>query len=418
MQRPKTFVMIVGGVVVCLIGLRIFVASQETSGGATKYVQPDDRQDLALINRPVITPKGTFSVKLSRLPLPQSELVGINERGDTLFLTSPTEQEYQLVEGSKTTQIKAHKPDMRCYLLPSGATIQFSALPSYSGASSLIYPYDADAGSPKLFSDGSMAAIYRDTHFSKGKDGQMSVSVGRLGVSPVRTTSTYTIVREFHEALKLEDAVKQGKSQLFRGPGSREYIDYRKLISIVFETKYPPVVMAIDDDDHLWIVEKAWNRNGGHDYLRKLTPDHSELVALPDLYFQVERVACGKGGVAATFSNPTTRLPARSYVQRDGKWIELPIPQGYDVSFVQKVFADGSILGFVMTVGKQNPREVLWRGSSVAMLTEDPIWPKNGQISVVTRANERGQFCVRNILDQVSGESEFYMLQIDDINKE
>lgn len=417
MQRSKTIAVTTIGIIACLVGLRLFISRQENLSVPVKHEAPEDRKDLALINRPTIAPSGTLKFKLTRLPLPQAELVGINDRGDMLFLTNPNQREYRLVRGSQSAPIKAYEPDMRCYLLSSGSTIQFSALSTYSGASSLIYPFDPDAGMPKLFSDGTVATIYRDAKFTKAKDGQILVSAGRLGVSPIRTTSTYTVIRERHEAVKTVDAAKQGKTQLYRGPGSREYIDYRKLEAVLFETQYPPVVMAIDADDHAWIVEKAWNRHGGHDYLRKLSNDGSEVVALPDSYFQVERVVCGKGGVAATFSNPMTRLPARSYVRRDGKWMELPIPEGYDISFVQKVFDDGSILGFVMTVGKQNLREVLWKGVSVGILSEDPSWPKNAQISVVTRANGRGQFCVRNITDPTTGASEFYMLQVENIGK-
>jgi hypothetical protein len=182
--------------------------------------------------------------------------------------------------------------------------------------------------------------------------------------------------------------------------------------NVYYTSKYPLTILDIDDHENVWVRESTDPNKATQDHLLKFTGQKFERISLPPGYGGVDRVSCTGTMIAATFGNSIGPEPYRTFVRTGSEWKELPIPKGSVFSFVQKIFNNGLILGFVTDENRQNLQQVVWKDDSIRLLNELPAWPKKGQFSIVTRATRTGDLYVRSVLNTENGASENYLLNV------
>jgi hypothetical protein len=322
--------------------------------------------------RPIIEPKSIFTPKLTRSIYNYMPLVDMNDRGDYLFLKSPSGADYRefvhIYQG-KSVDSERLKGSTRWALTKSGNILK--------RIDQLVPPQGS------RMSNGYVGWAYNDIRFFRRfTDDGSSIYINSY-LRHKRLTSR--LVKE-----------KIGvKTKVF------------------YTSAYPLSLLEIDDKDSMWIKETLDPKTSNNDQLVRISESKSEKVALPTGYHSVERVVVGGNVVAATFGNIVGDQPIRSFVKSGAtSWRELPIPPKHMFSYVQKILNNGLILGFVTDENRENMHQVVWKGDSVAILNDHPSWPKMGLFSFVTRATKRGDIYVRNVLNTESGSSENYLLNV------
>ncbi len=182
---------------------------------------------------------------------------------------------------------------------------------------------------------------------------------------------------------------------------------------IYYSSHFPLSLLDIDKDGAFWVRESLDPKSSEHDQLLKISGSRIDKIDFPPGYGSVERVTSNGSILVATFGRIGGVPPVRTFVKEGTEWKELPIPSDRIFSFVQKIFDNGLILGFITDEKRENMLQVVWRGNSVAVLNECPAWPKLGQISFVTMVTAKGNIYVRNVLNTEAGTSENYLLHVD-----
>lgn len=407
----------------------IVVAGAAVVGGVFLYktqwseAQKEQRSGFQLgkpDERPAPTPKGSFEVKIERSSLPQSPVAGISDKGDVLLVASKEAGEYDLHQGGKVQHMKTPALNVRYYLTPAGTAIQLADEPITSGTSPNIFPYNESADRFKFFGDGTLAIVR--------KDAAMTESERKSKGLPAETKKRlfegdfYTFTRE---SLKPTDgdapAANGGRGGTTQEPNSpnkalggipKGYFNALVKGTQLYAAKQVLTVLATDEHDTAWISARTGSASKGTDKLFKFNGAAHEEVPMPEGYSNVHRIAATNGTVAGTFGILNGKLPFRSFIADGKSWKELPIPSGYECSFVQQVFNDGVILGYVTSWDGKNMKNVLWKGDSLVILNDVQGWPKNGELTLVNRSNHTGMVAVRNIQDQATGNSDYYLLSL------
>ncbi len=203
--------------------------------------------------------------------------------------------------------------------------------------------------------------------------------------------------------LELENAenVKEGSSAIVPGLSSKLY-----------KSNSPLTLLELSDEGTIWIRERNGNNANGNDKLIRIDPKSSEEIRFPTGYKDVMRVANTGANLVATFGKIEGDQPKRAHLRVNQGWHELPIPEGYDFSFVQKVLTNGAMIGYVTTADGKNIRQVEWLGDACVILNDLPNWPKQGLMSVIILANRKGDIYVRNVLNTDTNASEYYLLNV------
>lgn len=323
--------------------------------------------------RATLPPSGAASIQLTRSKYNSMPLVDMNDRGDYLFLaaspSSPAPRQYIHIFNGKSVKSEVVAASTRWMLTSSGKIISRTATGRVSpfltgrlGGTQNFWPYNELRFMSRFDEDGSS-----------------------FGIQFIMRNRTHSFAFERFGTDAKNEILYQSAREL-------QYIER-------------------SDNNTFWVREatdaKSINAN-----LVRLSQGKSETVTLPQGYSAVERMAQTGEKVAGTFGNITSDQPIRSFVKVGNDWKELPIPPGYVFSYVQKIFTNGLILGFVTDASRDVARPVVWDGDKVAELEKLPSWPKNGTYSVITNATRRGDIYVRTVLNTSSGASESYLMHV------
>ncbi len=295
--------------------------------------------------KPGTPPTGTFSATIERLPLINARLLAISDN-DVLFYNRDFQnQEYVLVAGKKEQSLKRVPGDPDLRLLPNGTVKMTHGLPISSSNATDIY-----------FNDGSF----------------LTVDVKNF---PGHKRATYFLKRDWHNAVRLPTSfapVTRLKSQE------------------IYRADNPVRFLEKTENDVIWIQDHNGTDSFGVDQLIRYEDGKTQVVAMPDDYKNVYRLAQTGDHIAATFGIVKGDLPYRTYLKTSSGWTQLPIPTGYDFSIVNKVFRDGTVLGNISTSDSKKSKNVLWRGNKLVILDDLPGWPKQGKKSDCVMANRNG----------------------------
>ncbi len=292
-------------------------------------------------------PSGTFSATIERLPLIKARLVSLSDN-DALFYNRDTQdQEYVLVAGKKEQAIKKEPGDPYPHLLPNGTVKMSHGIPISGPNATDIY-----------FNDGSF----------------LTVDVKNL---PGRKRATYFLKRDWHNAVRLPTSYMVAPVTLLK---SQE----------IYRADNPVRFLEKTEKDVIWIQDHRGTDSFGVDQLIRYEDGKTQVVAMPDDYKNVYRLAQTGDHIAATFGIVKGELPYRTYIKTSSGWTQLPIPTGYDFSIVNKVFRDGTVLGNISTSDSKKSKNVLWRGNKLVILDDLPGWPKQGIKSNSGMSNRNG----------------------------
>lgn len=180
----------------------------------------------------------------------------------------------------------------------------------------------------------------------------------------------------------------------------------------VYRSESPMTLLDKSDSDTIWIKDHTGNRATGADELIAITKTGRKSFKLPDGYSDVMRLANTGSHIVGTFGQIDGTQPVRSFLRDGEKWKELPIPEKFDFSFVQRIFNDGTILGFIASADGQKIRQVVWHGDACTILDDLDHWPRQGLFSIVVLSNRRGDIYVRNVLNSKTNACEYYLLNV------
>ena len=323
------------------------------------------------VYRKAVEPVGILTPKISRNNLSKLPLFDTNDRGDMLFLLSPPSakyREYLHVYNGKSVRSGRLGETVRLMLTPNGSLIK---------RFDFISPFGAGRSGSLNYGWG-----YNEYRFFKRftDDGSLIFIESKIR----KKILTTTLVKQ-----------KQGEPA-----------------KVFFTSHFQMGINEIDDSGSIWVREMADSRLRNHDRLLKFSGGQMTDVPFPPGYTTVERVAAYGSTVTATFGTVANNEPVRAFMQTPKGWKELPLPAGGTFAFVQKVFDNGLVLGFVTDENRDNMTQVVWKGDSVALLNKQPGWPRVGQLSFVNRANRKGDIYVRSVLNTESGISENYLLHV------
>jgi hypothetical protein len=337
------------------------------------------------------TPTGTFSVQIQRIPLHKPGLANfslrkpilsaISDNGVLLYQFDPfMSHEYYVVSEGIQQTIKRTDNDPVPYLMPNGQIKMINGVSSISDRFSSSYPHSLDRMGKLLYNDGSF----------------LQVGVANL---PGQKRATYTLDREWHNSA--------------RQPSFTRTPFVTKLKSeVIYQANNPVIPLEKTEKNVIWIQDHNGTESRGVDKLIRYENGNIQEVPMPDGYRNVQRVAQTGDHVAATFGIIRGDMPYRAYKQTKSGWMELPIPKGYDFSFAEKVFRDGTILGFVTTADTKKIQYILWRNDKLVVLNDQPGWPNAGSISVCVLANRNGLISVQDYADERLQRGTQYLLQL------
>ena len=297
--------------------------------------------------KPGNPPTGTFSVTIERLPLINARLLAISDN-DVLFYNRDFQnQESVLVAGKKEQSLKRVPGDPDLRLLPNGTVKMTHGL-----------PISSSNATDTFFNDGSF----------------LTVDVKNL---PGRKRATYFLKRDWHNAVRLPTSYMVAPVTLLK---SQE----------IYRADNPVRFLEKTENDVIWIQDHKGTDSFGVDQLLRYEDGKTQVVAMPDDYKNVYRIAQTGDHIAATFGIVKGELPYRTYLKTDSGWTQLPVPAGYDFSTVNKVFRDGTVLGNISTSDSKKSKNVLWRAKNLVILDDLPGWPKQGKKSDCVMANRNG----------------------------
>ena len=379
--------------------------------------------------RPSKQPDGTFSVELTRLPLPQLPIIALDDHGDVLFITSESKREYQTFENGKLQTLLSPAVNVQECLLQSGKIVQLTDEPIIPLSSPLSFPFREELKQPFFFSDGSIAitkpvrlqyirehmphlhlpakyANFKHDFFTLRRE---TIVCSLVPGSQTQTTST----RMRPNFAKTPGSPNQPTS--FGGSisvNSSNYINKIVHSAEVYASEKMLTLLCIEPDDTVWVSEHTGFVTAGSDQLLKIHGEQKDVIPLPKDYRNVHRIVATNGQVVGTFGITNGNEPFRAFLKQGANWNELPIPEGFDCSFAQQILANGMILGYITTWDGKKLRNVVWSGSQLTILNDSPAWPKHGVISLVTHANHAGTIAVQNVTNAASGASEYYLLKL------
>ena len=333
------------------------------------------------VYRAITLPTGTRVPKLVRSEYNKMPLVDVNDRGDFIFLTRPPDSEpleYLHVYRGKSVSSGPVPSDTRWRLTPSGKIIKWHI----GGGMFPMFSYGRVTGS----SNGYLP--FNELRFRTRIDDDGTV----LNIQYV------TARRQHFYALRRDYVLGLGEV----GKVAKEIKRYSQ----------PVDLLEVDEDGAMWMRQYADQKNSQKSSLVKIVHDKSQTIAMPNGYGAVERVCVTGKNLVCSFGNFVSSEPIRSFSRVSGQWKELPIPAGFEFSYVQKVLYDGRIVGFITDANEENMKQVLWDGESVAILNDLPAWPKNGEYSFITNITRRGDMVIRNVLNTGSGTNESYLIHI------
>jgi hypothetical protein len=322
--------------------------------------------------RPTVSSKGTLSPKVVRSEYNYLPLMDMNDRGDYLFLSSPigaTYREFLHVYQGKSVSSGRLSSSSRWSLTPNGNIVkrveqQFPIGSGRINSGLVSLAFNELRFYRRFTDDGSM--IYVNSNLNKSKQLVAKLVKDRIGSE----TKVY------------------------------------------YTATFPLNILEIEEDEVIWFKKSFGQKSEKRDELLKASGGLVETVPYPTSYSTVDRVAASGSIMAATFGSPKENEPIRSFVKNSNTWKELPIPPGYMFSYVQRVFSNGLILGFVTDQDRAEMKQVVWKEDSVAILNDMPSWPKLGQFSFISRATRNGNIYVRSVLNTDTGTSENYLLNV------
>ncbi|MBI1333331.1 MAG: hypothetical protein GC165_10680 [Armatimonadetes bacterium] len=380
-------------------------------------------------DRPRIKPSGSFEVTLARSDLPQLPLASMSDHGDFLFLANEKKGEYELYREGDHKTVKAPDPTVVEHLLPNGSLTQSVRVATNSGISPNIFPFNESDGRSKFLSTGQGVIVQKNI-----APNSIASPVEGKEVDPKHQAFTkdyYTLLVQTRKVTNIDPPPRAGGAMLAvpmpangvrpapapqAGTGVAVNVGnyYNKILSSEeqFASEDLIGILCVDDRDRIWLVDHQGSIALGKDRFYRLEKGEKEEFPFPDQYEAINRVAATGDQIAATFGILHGRLPFRSFSWTGSSWQELPMPDGFDCSFVQTIFSDGTILGYLSTWDGQKVEHVLWRGDKLAVLDDQPGWPKHGQLALVDRASRRGDLAIRNITDLISGGSDYYVIAV------
>lgn len=322
--------------------------------------------------RPTVSSKGTLSPKVVRSEYNYLPLMDMNDRGDYLFLSSPigaSYREFLHVYQGKSVSSGRLTSSSRWSLTPDGNIVkrveqQFPFGSGRLNGGLVSWAYNELRFYRRFTDDGSM--IYVNNNLNKSKQLTAKLVKDRIG-----------------------SATK-----------------------VFYTAPFPLNILEIEEDESIWFKKSFGQKSEQRDELLKASGGKIESVYYPTSYSTIDRIAATGSIIAATFGSPKEMEPVRSYVRQSNGWKELPIPPGYMFSYVQRVFHNGLILGFVTDQDRAAMKQVVWKNDSVAILNDMPSWPKLGQFSYISRATRNGNIYVRSVLNTDTGTSENYLLNV------
>ena len=324
--------------------------------------------------RPITLPKSTFTPNVTRSEYNRFPLVDMNDRGDYLFLENPRAEnfrEYIHIFSGKEIRSGLIPSDHR-WLLTRGGNILKRTAPSRNP----MYVFGKNGGGR------STSGPYNDLRFMTRYEDDGSFINFRYVATKRKHLST------------LEKDFVDGHTEVF------------------YQTPHQADLLDIGDDGSNWIRQSNSIDKKEDDVLLKFANNKMESIPFPHGYQAVERVAKTGKYLACSFGNQSSTEPVRTFTKTDKGWHELPIPQGYIFSYVQKIFNDGLILGFVTDATRENMKQVVWDGDRIAIINDMPAWPKLGKFSLVVNATRRGDILVKSVLNTESGANENYLIHI------
>lgn len=369
-------------------------------------------------NRPRVKPYGTLSVHLSRLRLPQLQMVSMTENRQYLFCTNENSREYDLYSGGSIRHLKAKAMASSYYLTPDGKPFESVFQSSAYGNSDIAFPYNNDAARIRLFPDGTVAVVRKIASFPGSRSENLSDPPKTQANNPGFFRSKLSQPPRLAKAPANFDPKKDYYSVLKERHGMQALPDHKEAIGVlvgieeIFRSNHLVSVLATDIPGQVWLQEHQGFVSAGKDSLILLKDGEIRRIPLPRGYTNVHRITQSGNRVAGTFGIIDGVAPFRSFIRDGLDWKELPLPEGFDFSFVQKILDNGLIVGFVTTWEGKDIRHVVWKGNSMAILDELPAWPKRGELSVVYMASRNGTLAVKNITDAVSGATEYYLLSL------
>ena len=372
MQRSRALPILVVIVIAALVGLKALVAnaSQEVPSPLPPTVKESNRPDLPMAQlKPTIPPSGNWTPKLKRLQSEAGRLMDMNDHGDFLYCeTSSTDyyQDYLFVSNGKPQKLEHNAHDTTLLLTENGGLIK--RLPIYT-ANGSIGARGGSSGATSIFTQGNF----------------------------IRTTSengsTLNISAEGPPPYKLTDNEYSGPSTtLYEAPG--------------------PITLLERDKDRIWLRQTPKLGSIDQDKLILIENGKAKSLNFPSSYGSVSRVAATGKYVVATFGRYLGKEPFRSY-RWDGKnWKELPLPEGYQNSHVQKVFFDGVVIGLITDQASKEYRQVAWKGDSIAFLDNLPGWPQSNHPLFIDRATRNGTLCLKDAHSFSTPSNEIYLLSL------
>lgn len=329
------------GVVLCGTGCGNHDASNDLEGEGSQNSSYNPQRTY----KPGNPPTGTFTVTIERLPLTKGRLLAMSDN-DVLFFNRYTQnQEYVFVTGKKEQLIQRVPGDADPHLLPKGTVKMTHGL-----------PISSSNATDTFFNDGSF----------------LTVDVKNL---PGRKRATYYLKRDWHNAVRL--------------PTSFAPVTLLKSQEI-YRADNPVRFLEKTEKDVIWIQDHNGTDSFGVDQLIRYENGNAQVVAMPDDYKNVYRIAQTGDHIAATFGIVKGELPYRTYLKTSSGWTQLPIPKGYDFSTVKKIFRDGTVLGNISTSDSKKSKNVLWQGNNLVILDDLPGWPKQGMKSDCEMVNRNG----------------------------
>ena len=344
---------------------------------------PVDSSDFTRLKTPNypkgIAPSGTFSVKVNLQTMPYERLSSLGDGGELLF-NPGFGKSYFYVSKGKTKEIRASDFNSWPKLMPDGhVEISSEDYGSDSSRFNSSYPYSLDRSEPCFYNDGSV----------------LIVDAANI---PGDRRATYTLYRKWFrpepEHAKMGDKAVELRSE------------------IVYRAPNPVIFLEKSDTDTVWVQDRHGSEHLGTDQLIRIKDGKQEKVPLPKGYENVQRIAQTKDTVVGTFGIQSGVKPYRNFRKVGHDWKELPIPEGFVMSFVQKVFYDGTILGFVTNSDATKMVSVLWKGDNVAILDEQPNWPKHWGMSMAVLSNRNGLLYVQDGLGRDIVAKRCYLIKV------
>ncbi|MEI7987320.1 MAG: hypothetical protein WCI55_16990 [Armatimonadota bacterium] len=356
-------------------------------------------------------PSGTLAVKINRQDSTLGLLADMNDRGDYLFLTSRSGvklREYNHTFDGISVEKRSLEDTSTLRLSTGGHLATTSQLAEFDSTCPVGFPFETDQFKFNIDSDKSYFVVRtkhdpktKMDHYGLDRDTQSSVSPNIVDSQGVKNVPNSDIPNG------------QASSQSrFSGAGSFGSATTSTTSKEIFRSAFPIALLCNSDLGTIWVRERNGNNSNGNDKLIRIDPNSSEEIKFPAGYRDVMRVANTGENLVATFGKIDGDRPLRAHLRVGNGWRELPIPEGYDFSFVQKVMTNGAMIGNVTTTDGKNIRQVAWLGDACVILNDLPNWPKQGLMSVIILANRQGDIYVRNVLNTETNASEYYLLNV------